>query len=69
MINYKYITEELVEKTKYKSVYNAWNRDEFSIVVWDNKAYTVYRRALSEQAYIFIKAEMRRLYPELVEII
>lgn len=69
MIKHKYITEELVAKTKYKSVFNAWNSDEFSIVVWDNTAYTVYGRGLPERVYLFIRAEMRRLYPELVEII
>lgn len=36
MAKYEYITEEYVEKTKYKSIRNAYQRDYFSIAKFRN---------------------------------
>jgi hypothetical protein len=61
----KYVDEYLAENTNYKSVYNEWNRDNFSILVLDNAVWYVESRGVSDRTYKIIKREMKRLFPKL----
>lgn len=66
-IEYKYLnTEELAENTTYKSLFNEWNMDRFSIVVMDGKYWYVESRGLTARTCNILHREMKRLYPELV---
>ena len=67
MYNATYLTDDLAKQTKYKSVYDAWNRDDFSLVVYD-KAWWTERSVLSNRTFNLVKKEMRRLYPDLTYI-
>lgn len=64
-----YVDTFLADNTKYKSVFNAWNRDEFSIVVYKSEFWWIETRTggrgLSDRTYRLIKREMKRLFPNL----
>lgn len=64
MQNYEYITEEVVEKTKYKSVSDAFNRDYFS-VVRQGVFFWIESRLCPERTYKLIIKETKRLFPNL----
>lgn len=63
-----YITEYLAENTIYKSVYNEWNSDRFSIVVLDDKVWYTESRGVNDRTWRIIYREMKRLFPNLTWI-
>ena len=63
-----YLTESLVDGTKYKSIMNAYDRDEFSIVKYGG-FYCIECRGLASKTYKLINKEMKRLFPHLAEVI
>lgn len=64
----RYITDEFLEKTDYKSIHDEWNRDRFSIIAMDNY-WWFWDRGLTARTYKLIVKEMKRLYPNMVQII
>ena len=65
MERYTYITEEVVNNTKYKSVFNEYNRDNYSIVVIDGKVFYIEARGISDRTHKLVVKETKRLYPGL----
>lgn len=64
MQNCEYITEKIVEKTKYKSVADAFNRDYFS-VVRQGGFFWIESRLCPERTHKLIIKETKRLFPNL----
>lgn len=58
----KYITEEFVNQTKYKSIRDAYDRDYFSIIFYSNGIY-VEQRNCPATIYNRIIKELKRIYP------
>lgn len=58
----KYITEEFVNQTKYKSIKDAYERDYFSIVSY-MEAIWIENRNCPVSIYNRIVKELCRLYP------
>ena len=65
MSNYRYIAQELAEKTDKKSVKNAYNAGNLSIVVIDNRYYF---EATDGRYQKTIDAEIKKHFPELAPI-
>lgn len=60
----KYITSELANKTKYKSIYNAYQTNDLSIVISDKFWY--FEKCSTKKVANCVKKEMERLFPEYV---
>lgn len=60
-----YITEDLVKKTDKKSIINAYERNELSVLVMDDSVWYV-ESCSSDRLYNTLAKEMARLYPDLV---
>ena len=58
----KYITEEFVNQTKYKSIKDAYDRDYFSIVSYMNGIW-IEKRNCPTTIYNRIIKELERIYP------
>lgn len=58
----KYITEEFVDQTKYKSIRDAYDRDYFSILSYRNGIY-IEKRNCPATIYNRITKELKRIYP------
>ena len=65
MERYTYITEEVANNTKYKSVFNEYNRDNYSIVVIDKEVFYIESRGISDRTHKLVVEETKRLYPSL----
>lgn len=63
----KYITDMLVEKTSYKSIKNAYQRNNLSIVLYDGYVWH-FDKCSTDKLYDRVKKEMKRLFPEYVHI-
>lgn len=58
---YEYVTEEYVEKTKYKSIKDAYQRDYFSVVKYRNEIWiesrncpiSIYKRIIKDLVNIY----------------
>lgn len=62
MIN-EYITEELSQKTKYKSIANAYQKNNLSVVLRNNQYWYMEYCATDKLCELVIK-EMNRLFPQ-----
>ena len=60
---YQYLTQELAEKTTYKSIKNAYENNEVSIVLYDN-VWWFEGGETTKRTYDLILKEMKRLYPQ-----
>ena len=67
MSEYLYITESIAMNTCYKSVFDAYNDDKFSVVVYGD-SFWIERRGLSERTYKLIVKQVKRAFPELVHV-
>lgn len=63
----KYITDMLVEETSYKSIKNAYQRNDLSIVLHDGYIW-YFEKCSSNRLYDRVKKEMKRLFPEYIHI-
>lgn len=61
----EYITSELVKKTKYKSVVEAYQRNLFSVIKRGGVFY-IEGYGCSDRTYNLIVKETKRIYPELI---
>lgn len=59
-----YVDCFLVDNTKYKSIINAWERNDFGIVVYKESAWWL-EGNVTDKTYELIKREMKRLFPKL----
>ena len=57
----KYMTSELAAKTKYKSIINAYERNDLSIIVRGSMWYT---EGMPERISRTVHREMKRLFPQ-----
>ena len=55
-----YITAELAQRTKYKSIQNAYDRNQLSVIVRGSFWYV---EGCTERVFATVKKEMKRLYP------
>lgn len=65
---YEYLSEEVAKNTKYKSVADAYNRDQFSIVKY-NGVFWIESRGCPARTYKLVTKEVKRLYPELKHVV
>lgn len=59
----EYITTELASKTKYKSIKNAYDRRDLTVIV---RGSFWYAEGCTEKLLITVKKEMKRLFPNLI---
>ena len=64
---YEYITEDFVRQTKYPSVEDAYERDCFSVVRYEQGIW-IEDRGLSKRTMLCVLKEIQRLYPDLIII-
>ena len=66
-MDYEYITNDFISKTKYKTVRDAYDRDHLSVVKYGNAVW-LYTRwcppSIIERAY----KELHRIYPDCLVI-
>ena len=58
----KYITSELADKTKFKTISNAYQTNDLSIVIRDKVWY--FEKCSTKKVEDCVKKEMGRLFPE-----
>ena len=61
----RYLTDELVRKTTYKSIIDAYERNLFSVIQNGNVFYIEGGRWLKKNTYNLVIKEVKRIYPEL----
>ena len=59
-----YISKEIAENTKYKSIYNAYNKNELSVIVYDGIVWAI-EGYINNNVYRVLRKEMKRLFPQL----
>ena len=64
MNEYKYLTDEYRQKTKYKSIRDAIDRDYFSVVCYRH-GFWIESRSCPPSIYSRAKKELMELYPDL----
>lgn len=64
----RYITDDVMHMTNSKLLSDELNRDKATIIVKDGKVWYTERNRLSNRAYDILKREMKRLYPELLDL-
>lgn len=64
LYDYNYVTSELAEKTKYKSIYNAYQKNDLSVVVYDRSAWFLEGGNISDRLFKVVYKEMQRLFPQ-----
>lgn len=65
MAKYEYITASIAENTTKKTIIDAYERNELSIVVLDDTAYYFEKCRRGKNFITCVKNEIRRLYPGL----
>ncbi len=64
MKSFCYISKEIAERTKYKSIYNAYNKNELSVIVFDGIVWAI-EGYINNNVYRVLRKEMKRLFPQL----
>lgn len=64
LLSEQYLSAELAERTRYKSVENAYQRNLFSVIRRGSIFY-IEEFGCSDRTYGLILKEMKRLFPEL----
>ena len=59
----EYITEELSLKTKYKSIVNAYQKNNLFVVLQNNQ-YWYMEYCATDKLYELVNKEMERLFPQ-----
>lgn len=64
MTDFNYIEKELAEKSDKKSIYNAYQKCDLCVIVYDNEIWAFEGGSVNNRLYATVKKEMRRLFPE-----